>query len=319
MNMKLGSFLKLVEIQTKVASVIPYLLGTLYTVFRFDSFVPKNALLMLLSLLCIDMATTAINNYQDYKNANKRHGFGYESHNAIVRDQLSERSVQVAIGILLAGAGVFGFILFLNTDLIVLILGMLSFLLAILYSYGPMPISRTPFGELFSGGFMGFIIPFLAVYINLHEGSLVSMTVTSSIIQLDINWIELAYLGLLTLPAMAGIANIMMANNICDMEEDLENKRYTLPIVAGKKNALTLYKSLYYLGFAALAALMTLRVLPLIAMIVFIAMIPVLKNIRAFEQKQVKAETFVTAVQNFVLVNAGLALTLVVCILIQKY
>lgn len=317
--MRLGSFLKLVEIQTKVASVIPFFLGTLYAIYRFGSFQPKNFALMFLSLVCIDMATTAINNYQDYKNASKRHGFGYESHNAIVRDQLSERSVKTAIGVLILCAVVFGFILFISTDFIVLALGMLSFLLAVLYSCGPMPISRTPFGELFSGGFMGFIIPFLAVYINLQEGLLITMTVTSSFIHLDINWIELAYIGLLTLPAVAGIANIMMANNICDMADDLENKRYTMPIVASKKTALLLYKALYYAGFAALAALLALKVLPLISLLVFIVLIPVQKNIKTFEHKQEKAETFITSVQNFVLINTGLVLILGLSIVIQKY
>ena len=32
------SFLKLVEIQTKVASVIPYIVGTAFALYKFDNF-----------------------------------------------------------------------------------------------------------------------------------------------------------------------------------------------------------------------------------------------------------------------------------------
>jgi 1,4-dihydroxy-2-naphthoate octaprenyltransferase len=59
--------LKLVEIQTKVASMVPFALGTVWTLYRYGEFNFLNFLLMLVSLLCFDMATTAINNYMDYK------------------------------------------------------------------------------------------------------------------------------------------------------------------------------------------------------------------------------------------------------------
>ena len=65
--MKIRSFLKLVEIQTKVASMIPFILGTVYSLYRFNKFNALNFLLMFISLLTIDMTTTAVNNYMDYK------------------------------------------------------------------------------------------------------------------------------------------------------------------------------------------------------------------------------------------------------------
>ena len=43
--MDIKSFLKLVEIQTKVASVIPYLLGTFYVLYRYENFNLKNAVM----------------------------------------------------------------------------------------------------------------------------------------------------------------------------------------------------------------------------------------------------------------------------------
>ncbi|NLM14124.1 MAG: UbiA family prenyltransferase, partial [Epulopiscium sp.] len=163
--MRVSSFLKLVEIQTKVASVIPFLLGSAYAVYRFNHFNAKNFILMFISLIAFDMATTAINNYIDFKKANKTYGYGYESHNAIVRDKLKESNVVITIFTLLLVAVSAGFMLYLNTNVVVLLLGMLSFLVGILYTFGPVPISRMPLGEIFSGFFMGFVIIFISTYI----------------------------------------------------------------------------------------------------------------------------------------------------------
>ena len=51
--MWLSSFLKLVEIQTKVASVIPFFLGTVYTLYRFGEFRFTNFIIMFVSLMTI--------------------------------------------------------------------------------------------------------------------------------------------------------------------------------------------------------------------------------------------------------------------------
>ena len=77
--MKLKSFLKLVEIQTKAASMVPFALGTFWALYRYDEFNLTNFLLMFVSLLCFDMATTAVNNYMDYKKARKVYGYNYEN------------------------------------------------------------------------------------------------------------------------------------------------------------------------------------------------------------------------------------------------
>ena len=81
--MRIKSFFKLVEIQTKLASVIPFLLGSVYALYRFNEFNIINFILMLISLINVDMMTTAINNYIDYKKANKTYGYNYEKHNEL--------------------------------------------------------------------------------------------------------------------------------------------------------------------------------------------------------------------------------------------
>lgn len=308
--MKIRSFLKLVEIQTKVASVIPFIIGTFYTIYHYNTFNINNFILMAVSLLCIDMATTAINNYQDYRKAIRKYGYGYESHNAIVRDKLSERSVRITIFALLSLATAFGLLLFLNSNVIVLLIGALSFLIGITYSYGPVPISRTPFGEVFSGFTMGFFITFLATYIHVFDRELVALTLKGSIISVQLNLTELVYIVLVAVPAIVGIADIMLANNICDIEDDIENNRYTLPIYIGKDKALMIFKLSYYIAYLVLILLIILRVIPYICALTLITFLPVSKNIKAFYEVQTKKDTFVVAVKNFVMINGALAITL---------
>lgn len=302
------SFLKLAEIQTKVASMIPFLLGSVYGVYRYGRFSGRNFLLMLLSLLAFDMVTTVINNYIDYKKANRRFGYNYESHNAIVRYNLKESSVIAVIVILLGLAVASGLLLYLNTSVVVLLLGILSFMVGIFYSFGPVPISRMPLGELFSGFFMGFVILFLAVYIHNPEAGIASVAYAQGSVLIDVHLRETAILFFSSVPAVVGIANIMLANNICDVEDDMVNRRYTLPIYIGARRALFLYKSLYVLAYLVIVLLLILDHLPITGALALITLIPVGKNIRLFQARQSKKETFITAVQNFVLLNSALTL-----------
>jgi len=315
--MKPKSFLKLVEIQTKVASVIPFFLGTLYAVYTYNRFNVKNFFLMFVSLLCIDMCTTAINNYIDYKKAQKKEGYGYEKHNAIVRDNLKERDVLITIGLLLSIAIAFGILLYINTNVVVLLLGMLSFLIGITYTFGPVPISRTPFGELLSGGFMGLIIPFLAVYIHVYNRDIISITTNANNLILSLSYLDVLKILLISVPAATGIANIMLANNICDIEDDIVNRRYTLPIYIGKKAALVLFRVLYYIGYIAIILSLILKVTPLSVLLVLLSYVVVHKNINAFMKLQTKKDTFVLSVQNFVIVNVSLVLSIGLGIIIN--
>ncbi len=306
----MNAFLKLVEIQTKLASQLPLLLGTSYVLYAYDQFRPLNFLFLFLSLLSLDMATTAINNYYDYKKAIKTSGYGYESHNAIVSFNMGEKKVRGIIIILLFMAIGFGIMLFVHTTIVVLLLGIFSFCIGILYSYGPVPISRTPFGEFFSGGVMGFIIPFLSIYIHIYPLNIVKIIYTHWNLEITFNLAILGAILLLTIPPMICIANIMLANNICDMEDDLANKRYTLPIYIGKARALMLYKWLYYIAYGFILLMCLLKTLPLISLGTLLTIILVRKNIHKFLLEQNKSTTFILAVKNLVLINVTLSLTI---------
>jgi 1,4-dihydroxy-2-naphthoate polyprenyltransferase len=316
--MNIKSFFKFVEIQTKVASVIPFILGTLFAAYRYSSFKFITFIIMFISLLSFDMTTTAINNYVDFKKANKKQGYGYEIHNAMGRDGIKENSAIEIIIILLTIAISFGIILAVKTNIIVLLIGMVSFFIGIFYTFGPLPISRMPLGEAFSGFFMGFIIMFLSIYIQVYDKNIVSLVYLNNMLSLNLNVVEILFIFIASIPTIGGIADIMLANNICDVEDDIANNRFTLPYYIGRKNALRLFAFLYYIGYAAIIAGAILKALPMASLLVLITLIPVYKNIKGFSKNSLKSETFVFAVKNLVMINVSHILILLIVVIFKR-
>lgn len=316
--MWIKSFLGLVEIRTKVASVIPLLLGTLIAIYSYKEFNYINFVLMCISLISIDMATTAINNFMDFKRAIKKQGYGYEIHNTIVKDNLSENKVKVVIVALLLVAISTGVLLFLNTNIVVLILGVISFGVAIGYSFGPIPISRTPFGELFSGVFMGGIITFLAVYVHIFHINILNVYISRYQMVVGMNIKEIIKLFLLVVPVIGFIGNIMLANNICDREDDIENRRYTLPVYVGNEISLRIFKWTYYVGYLVLVVDMIFGIEPITSVVALLTFFMINKNIKSFEKEHIKSKTFVLSVKNFIAFN-GIRVLGYFAIIIYKF
>jgi 1,4-dihydroxy-2-naphthoate octaprenyltransferase len=284
--------------------MIPFLLGTFFTLNRFGQFKPINFILFFISTILIDMTTTATNHYYDYKKAKHEDGYNYNIHNPINNYDLKTNTVILTILTMLTIAIISGLILFLRTDLIVLIIGIVSFIVGITYSFGPIPISRTPFGELFSSIFMGFVVFYLSVHIHLNiDSTLIKIIIKNYHIFLEIDLIELIIIFLVSLPVVLSVANIMLANNITDIEDDIKNERYTLPIYIGKEKSLILFKSLYYLSYINIFILIVFKIIPIISLIVLLTIIPVSKNIKVFLQKQSKKSTFKTSIENFLWIN----------------
>lgn len=302
--MKLSSFLKLVEIQTKVASMVPFVAGIVFTLYRYQVFKPIHLLIYFGCLVCVDMATTAINNYMDYKRAILREGYNYESHNAIVKDGLKEPQVlTVILGLIFVG-GVLGIILFIMTDVVVFFIGFVAFGIGILYSFGPIPISRTPLGELFSGIMMGGFILFVAIYVQIYEMGIIHLLLSDWVLSVKIDLYELIVIAFVAAPYILMIGGIMLANNICDIEEDLLNKRYTLPNYIGKKNGLILFELIYYASYLLIVIAVIMGWLPLTGLLTLLTYPVVRKGIKQFALLQTKKDTFVVSVKNFVLIGS---------------
>lgn len=311
--MSIATFFKLVEIQTKIASVFPFLIGCLFVYYRYDAFQPLNTAIFFLSMLTFDLTTTAINNYMDYRKASSE---AYQKeHNVIGQQNISERVVVITILSLLSIATALGIWLVFRTDLFVLLVGMVCFGIGIFYTFGPIPFSRMPLGEIFSGITMGFGILFLSIYVNAFDQGIVQLLWQGRMISLQADILLVLEIILISIPCVFTIANLMLANNICDLEEDIRNQRFTLPYYIGKKYAIWLFNGLYILSFISIVLAVLLGLLPSILLIILLVSYPVYQLVRTFNNKQVKSETFSVAVKNLVLVNGSFAMLLAITVL----
>ena len=281
------NFLSYVEITTKIASAFPFLVGAGFAVYRYGSLRPKHTLVFFFAMLLFDMTTTALNNHVGHRQTERVPHYRVPISAAII---LVMGLSALALGIYLVSI----------TGIVILLAGMFCFSVGILYNYGPLPIARTPFGELVSGTVMGVFIPFIAVEINHSMIGIAFPDISRLIISID--WLEAAALGFAVMPLICCIANIMLANNICDMQEDVLVRRYTLPFYFGLKKSLWLYGLLYATAYVFIILASVLGFIPVFSVITLLTIIPVRKNIRSFNDLQDKSQTFITVVKNFLVI-----------------
>ncbi|WP_347132212.1 1,4-dihydroxy-2-naphthoate polyprenyltransferase [Staphylococcus hominis] len=218
---------------TLTASIVPVLVGTatakLFLLGSQDHIKFSLFLAMLIACLLIQAATNMFNEYYDFKKGLDDHtsvGIG----GAIVRNGMSPKLVMnLAIAFYIIAA-LLGIYLAANSSFWIIPVGIVCMAIGYLYTGGPIPISWTPFGELFSGLFMGMIIILLAFFIQ--TGNVNGFVV----------WISL--------PIVITIGLINMANNIRDRVKDKASGRKTLPIILlGKKASITFMAAMYILAY----------------------------------------------------------------------
>ena len=135
-------------------------------------------------------------------------------------------NIAIAFYIIAALLGIF---LAIQSSFWIIPVGIVCMAIGYLYTGGPIPISWTPFGELFSGLFMGMIIIVLSFFIQTGN------------VQGYAFWISI--------PIVITIGLINMANNIRDRVKDKESGRKTLPILLGKRASVIFMAAMYIVAY----------------------------------------------------------------------
>jgi 1,4-dihydroxy-2-naphthoate octaprenyltransferase len=302
--------LELVEIRTKLASVLPMFTGVFYAMILGYPPKPLNFMLLAISLLLIDMVTTGLNNYFDAKKAVLMEGYHFDHHNPITSGKMSSDFSLRLLFLLSFIAILSGIGLVYVSHWLILVLGTISFAVGIGYSAGPLPISRTPFGELFSGTFMGILIPMIAGFSMIPIDAIVKTNFRAPFLTVSLNLQLVLQFIAVGLPLGLLIANIMLANNLCDIDEDIVNRRYTLPVVIGKTKALKLFNRLFFTAYGLLLLLILTKLLSIISIFVAATLYWTLPMLKRFVQSPSKQTTFVNAVKIFFLFAAAYVLSL---------
>lgn len=316
--MSLRVFLEVVEIKTKVASVFPFLAGLLFSMSYFHQVDWVSTVIFFIGMIVFDMATTAINNYMDFKKA-KSQVYKNEE-NVIGREAVDPDKVQHMILAMVVFAAVIGLYLAWRTGWMLLVMGGICCFIGVFYTFGPIPLSRMPLGELFSGVTMGLGIFAMVVYINSFAVKPFFLTVDlqTGTFQLQGSiWSVLAIIWA-SIPLIFTIANIMLANNLRDLDRDIENHRYTLVYYIGRPAGVILFQLLMYFCYLVILIGLPFKIFSWPMLVTFLTLPKVYHNLQAYKKALPQPRSFGYTIKNMVLFNSSYVLGLLLTIVRQS-
>mgnify|MGYP000877535357 FL=1 len=189
------------------------------------------ALVLLAICILMQAAVNTFNDYYDYVKGSDSAKDNVDPTDAVlVYNNVNPRSaLMLAVGFLVVAFALGAYVIW-QAGWIPLAIGIVGAIVVVLYSAGKTPISYLPIGELMSGFVMGGLIP-LACY----------QALTKCFDPLMLVW---------ALPTIIGVGLIMLTNNTCDVEKDIESGRKTLPVLLGRSRARALYHALVWIWIA---------------------------------------------------------------------
>ena len=283
----LQKFNALVQIQTIIISALPYIIGSVMASYYYHNFNLVYSLWLFLAVICFHLAVNGHNQYTDYARYKQNHITSYN--NILEKFNITKSWARKIIIILTLISAIIGIILSIKVGWIILLIGILSYLIGYCYSGGPYPILKTPFGEPVSGITMGYNITFLGLYINMYNVHPFD----------NFFWAKAI---IVAGPAIFVIANVMLANNICDVAEDVKIGRKTLPYYTGRKTALTILCCYYVLAYIFLIFGIVLKYLPVITLGSLLTIPLVYHTTKTFVKNPHKESTFTGILVNVLLV-----------------
>jgi 1,4-dihydroxy-2-naphthoate octaprenyltransferase len=293
-----------VEIKAKTASIFPFLLGACYSWFHYKSINIVGMVIYFIAMVLFNMFVDAWDNYNDYHNAVDTDGYKKET-NIIGRENIPLPLLKKVMAGMFGVSLILGIVTAVLTGWPVLWLGIFCYAVGIFYSWGPKPLSSLPLGEVFSGLTMGFVILLITVYINAYQSFVWNLATVAQIF-------------LVALPNTLLIANLMLANNICDLEEDESNHRFTLVHYTGKRNALEIWLIAILVSFIAFIVEVVIGLTPWTLLGTFLLLPVIHKQAKKFFKVQVKRETFIVSVKILAWVSLAQVIFFFIGILIYK-
>ena len=252
--------------RTLAAALGPTILGAAFSYYTFGALHGTglaifHTILIFLAVVSAQIIANLWNELKDFKSGLDA-GQKIGNAGSLTRGAVTPKLISTMIKILMIVPIIIGLYLSATITWWYIPAGIICILISFLYSGGPKPISRTPFGEISSGIAMGFAIVLITGFAWTRE-------------------LSLAFL-IPALPATLLVGSIMLTNNIRDIRNDEKHGRRTLPIVLGRDRAISLMSITYIFNFFWIGAWIYLKVLPIPALLALIAIIPAFKTIKIF-------------------------------------
>ena len=293
--MTLKQYFMLSQIEYASTSFFPGFMGILYAWYNYDSFHFGYSLLGLLTVGLFQLAISLRDNYLDYYVAESKKADDVQEM-IVGKETIPLKNVRFAYYITGALALVIGLFLVFQISFILLFIVLGGMLIGILYTFGPIPLSSTPFGDFFIGLAYGLGIFLALLFINAID-----------VIIFD--WLTIIQMIIASIPTAITVMSVSLANNISDLDEDIEDGRFTLPYYIGVDKALVVFKSLYYAGYIAIILSIIFGTFPRFVALALLTFPYVFKNIQIFMDEQDKQTTFLTTIKNSIVIPIPLILT----------
>ena len=224
--------------RTLAAALGPTILGASFSYYAFGAargtgLAIFHTILIFLAVVTAQIVANLWNEYKDFKSGLDA-GQKVGNAGSITRGAITPELIVTMIKVLMVVPIIIGAYLSATITWYYVPAGFVCILISFLYSGGPKPISRTPFGEISSGIAMGLAIVLITGYAWTRELSLALL--------------------IPAIPSTLLVGSILLTNNIRDIRNDESHGRRTLPIVLGRERALSLMSIMYIFNFIWIVA-----------------------------------------------------------------
>ncbi|MBS5820342.1 MAG: UbiA family prenyltransferase [Enterococcus gilvus] len=270
-------FWELTEIYTAPLNLFIILLGYAIANFQLNSVPSPEFFLFVLIIVMFHITVNVFNHYMDYRNASDEK---YKQQtNIIGRDHLDLRFVRnFYLGNLLISF-LLGLVLVWRTNWVIGVLGIIGFYIGLFYSYGRRPLNSLPIAEALTGTASGFFITVVSYYLTVYQTHAITPAMIGNVF-------------LISLPLVLMMFNNLLANNTCDLEEDIENHRKTLVYYLGKPAAVKVLLSVYVFSFLWLIVLVVAGLAPWTVLFLVFLFPKNWQNLKRYRALQDKRTTF---------------------------
>ena len=255
--------------RTLAAALGPTILGASFSYYAFGAargtgLAIFHTVLIFLAVVTAQIVANLWNEYKDFKSGLDA-GQKVGNAGSITRGAITPELIVTMIKVLMVVPIIIGAYLSATITWYYVPAGFICILISFLYSGGPKPISRTPFGEISSGIAMGLAIVLITGYAWTRELSLALL--------------------IPAIPSTLLVGSIMLTNNIRDIRNDESHGRRTLPIVLGRERALSLMSIMYIFNFIWIVAWIIVGHMTWFSLLAFLAMPLAFKTVHILSTK----------------------------------
>ena len=255
--------------RTLAAALGPTILGAAFSYYAFvaargTGLAIFHTVLIFLAVVTAQIVANLWNEYKDFKSGLDA-GQKVGNAGSITRGAITPELIVTMIKVLMVVPIIIGAYLSATITWYYVPAGFICILISFLYSGGPKPISRTPFGEISSGIAMGLAIVLITGYAWTRELSLALL--------------------IPAIPSTLLVGSIMLTNNIRDIRNDESHGRRTLPIVLGRERALSLMSIMYIFNFIWIVAWIIVGHMTWFSLLAFFAMPLAFKTVHTLSTK----------------------------------